>query len=343
MHLLVSIGTVTTVKNMFERQIRLSRYDADKLLSASTPGGSRVSSQHREAASPVRSRSISPNDMALRQRRANISAPMLPLTSTTLLLPTATSYPDLVISHTPPTEATKSAPEPVSYEPVAQGSTKEKRISIPMRPSAPLEQIPLSVIVAEESSSSPTDQHRSNLLLPSTASSSPEAVDSQPLDFKSRLALFNRTNTQKSSDSSVVMRKPASSSHPPAAHIAAKPPTRAAHADKHDAPDESTHHQLLPSISRSVVNTAKAVTFFGGVRVNGSAKSSLPAGISAPPPPAAGKSDPPATSTSPDLARVPDVIGGDVKLTKSSIFSGTRKVELAFFCLSSFHRSANRL
>ncbi len=69
---------------MFERQIRLSRYDADKLFNSSTPGSSRVSSQHREISSPTRSRSISPNDMALRQRRTNISGPIVPLTSTTL-------------------------------------------------------------------------------------------------------------------------------------------------------------------------------------------------------------------------------------------------------------------
>ncbi|CAF3680640.1 unnamed protein product [Rotaria sp. Silwood1] len=63
-------GTVTTVKNMFERQIRLSRYDSDKLSNTLLPNNSRINSQHREInISPSRSRSISPNDMALRQRR----------------------------------------------------------------------------------------------------------------------------------------------------------------------------------------------------------------------------------------------------------------------------------
>ena len=37
---------------MFERQIRLSRYDADKIMNASVPTGTRMSSQNRDISSP---------------------------------------------------------------------------------------------------------------------------------------------------------------------------------------------------------------------------------------------------------------------------------------------------
>ena len=40
----------------------------------------------------------------------------LPLTSTTLLLPVPTSYPDLVISHTPPTETNRNSNESIHNE-----------------------------------------------------------------------------------------------------------------------------------------------------------------------------------------------------------------------------------
>ena len=84
---------------MFERQIRLSRDDSDKLSNTSISHSSRINSQHRDILSPTRSRSISPNDMALRQRRTTASTSSL---STTLLSPVSNTYPDVVISHTPP-------------------------------------------------------------------------------------------------------------------------------------------------------------------------------------------------------------------------------------------------
>ena len=330
---------------MFERQIRLSRYDADKLLAATTPAGSRMSSQHRDVSSPARSRSMSPNDMALRQRRANISGPSVPLISTALSLPVPTSYPDLVISHTPPTDPSKVVNEPAAlinshadHLPSShQGGLKEKKLFAPVRNIIPHEQhVPLTVIV-DDSSYSPTHHQKPNLLLPSAPSAT---VDNQPLDFKSRLALFNRTNTQVSNESVVTTTTPTTTTpatkkpiaptnaplpnylSKPSVHHSTRPPTE----EKKDIQPENIPNSPLPvSMSRSVVNTAKAVTFFGGSKLNSNTKSSLPNSIPAPPVPSLtnGKTE----SSSMDVFRAPDIIGGNVKLTKSSMFSGARKVD----------------
>jgi hypothetical protein len=295
-----------------------------------------MSSQHREISSPTRSRSISPNDMAIRHRRATIpSGSILPLTSTTLLLPVSTSYPDVVISHTPPTDTNKNLNEQTYSENLAinnQGINKEKKIFIPNRNTISHEHIPLNVIV-DESSLNISNHHRPNLLLPSTISS--ETVDSQPLDFKSRLALFNRTNTQKSNENSMNIKKPLNSSvtKPVIYH-----PTRLINEEKKDLQPEINHNnQLSIPISRSVVHTAKAVTFFGGNRLNGNTKSSLPNSIPPPLPSSTStcqmniKNEQSSISTSADLLRAPDIIGGNVKLNKSSIFSGIKKVLICMF------------
>jgi hypothetical protein len=322
---------------MFERQIRLSRYDADKIFNASTPGSSRMSSQHREISSPTRSRSISPNDLTLRQRRTNVSGPILPLTSTTLSLPVATSYPDLVISHTPPTETTKNSNEQIHNENLTinnnQGINKDKKIFIPNRNTISHEHIPLTVIV-DETSSNISNNNRPNLLLPST--SSPETVDSEPLDFKSRLALFNRSNQiLKYTETPVNIKKP-----PNPVNILTKPvihhPTRSINEEKKDIQPEIIPNELSISISRLVVNTAKAVTFFGGNKVNGNTKSSLPNSIPPPPPPSSSsqsntKNEESSIPTTVDVLRAPDIIGGNIKLNKSSIFSGSKKVVFRFF------------
>ena len=316
---------------MFERQIRLSRYDADKIFNTSTPGSSRMSSQHREISSPTRSRSSSPNDMALRQRRTIISVPAVPLTSTTLSLPVPTSYPDLVISHTPPTETNKTSNEQIHNENLLpQGITKDKKVFIPNRNNIPHEHTPLSVVINDESSTNMTNHHhhRPNLLLPSTLSS--EIVDSQPLDFKSRLALFNRTNTQKSNENSINTKKSVHQSNSLPTNFLTKPvihqPIR--NEEKKDLPLETIHNQLPISVSRSVINTAKAVTFFGGNKLNGNTKSSLPNSIPPPPPSSQTtvKNEQSSISTSIDVLRVPNIVGGNVKLNKSSIFSGAKKV-----------------
>jgi hypothetical protein len=315
---------------MFERQIRLSRYDADKLFNSSTPGSSRMSSQHREISSPTRSRSISPNDMAIRQRRTIQSGSTLPLTSsTTLSLPVPTSYPDVVISHTPPTETNKNLNEQTYNENLLinnQGINKEKKLFIPNRNTIIHENIPLNVIV-DESSITISNNYRPNLLLPSTLLS--ETVDSQPLDFKSRLALFNRTNTQQSNENSMNIKK---SFNPLLTKPVIHHSTRLLNEEKKELQSETIHNQLSLSISRSVVHTAKAVTFFGGNKLNTNIKSSLPTSIPPPPPPLSlssqinNKTEQISPSTSIDLLRAPNIIGGNIKLNKSSIFSGTKKV-----------------
>ena len=329
---------------MFERQIRLSRYDADKIFVNNTPGSSRMSSQHRDVSSPIRSRSMSPNDMALRQRRAIIPPTNLSSTSTALSLPVATPYPDLVISHTPPTEPTKNSTETIlinSYVDALPSTNvtfvKEKKPVVPARNSATHEtQLPLSVIV-DDPLEKPINHQRPNLLLPSKSS---ESVDCEPLDFKSRLALFNRTNGQPTQDHSIPHKKPStalgtttsttitgtinSSIHQPPSKPIVHHPVRPMIEEKNDSHIETiTNLPLSVSIARSVINPAKAVTFFGGNKLNGNNKSSLPNSIAAPLP---SKVETTSNSKSMDLFRSPDVVGGNVKLTKSSIFSGTRKV-----------------
>jgi hypothetical protein len=312
---------------MFERQIRLSRYDADKLFNSSTPGSSRMSSQHREISSPTRSRSMSPNDMAFRQRRTIIIASTLPLTSTTLSLPVPSSYPDVVISHTPPTETTKTSNEQSQNENLSinnnQGINKEKKVFLPNRNTMTHEHSPLSVIV-DESSTNISNHHRPNLLLPSTISS--ETVDCQPLDFKSRLALFNRTNTQQSNENSLNIKKPLNPINSSLIKPVLPHPPRLINEEKKDIQLEPIPNQLSISISRSVINTAKAVTFFGGNKLNGNTKSSLPNSIPPPPLPSSQKNEQLSISTSIDLLRAPAFVGGNVKLNKSSIFSGAKKV-----------------
>ncbi|CAF0880508.1 unnamed protein product [Rotaria sordida] len=334
-------GTVTTVKNMFERQIRLSRYDADKLINAIIPGNnSRLNSQHRDISSPTRSRSTSPNDMAIRQRRTTISGSILPSSSsTTLSLPVSSSYPDLVISHTPPAETNKNSNEQIHNENHTvnnQVINKEKKISNINRNLISHEHIPLSVII-DECSSNQSNNHRPNLLLPSKLVS--ETVDCQPLDFKSRLALFNRTNTQRINENSINIKKSFNQTNSLSTNLLTKPivqhSTRLINEEKKDTQIDIISHPVSIPISRSVVNTANAVTFFGGNKVNGNTKSSLPDTILPPPPPQSSSSSAAAAaaeinikkeqSTSIDLQRAPDIIGGNIKLNKSSIFSGAKK------------------
>lgn len=293
---------------MFERQIRLSRYDADKLFNSSTQNNSRMNSQHREISSPTRSRSTSPNDMAVRQRRTN------PLPSTTLSLPVPTSYPDVVISHTPPTEPNhhhQNLPEPTYNENLL--INKEKKPFISNRNTNTHEHIPLNIIV-DESSSNLSNNSRPNLLLPSTIAS--ENVDCQPLDFKSRLALFNRTNTEN-------VINPKKSINKPTVHQSS---TRIINEEKTEINHNHNDNHLTISVSRSVVNTAKAVTFFGGNKLNGNTKSSLPNSIAPPPPPSSSQMNIKNEQITIDLFRAPDIVGGNIKLNKSSIFSGIKKV-----------------
>ncbi len=296
MYCFFRIGTVTTVKNMFERQIRLSRYDCDKLSNTSIPTNSRTNNQHRDIRSPNRSRSISPNDMALRQRRTPaLPTQILPSSSsTTLLLPISTSYPDLVISHTPPTSS--------------HIETNEQSIINTHKN-----------INTDETTVVNTNHNRPNLLLSSTSSS--DTADYQPLDFKSRLALFKERSNENS-----YTKKPSNHIHSvvPPSNFLTKPIVHHHHhqSDKKDIPSDQN--------ARSVVNTAKSITFFGGTKLNGNTKSTLPTSISTP---SITIDEQPSLSTSTDLLHVPDVIGGNVKLTKSSIFSGMKKVLKIIFLI----------
>jgi hypothetical protein len=282
---------------MFERQIRLSRYDCDKLSNTSIPTNSRANNQHRDIRSPNRSRSISPNDMALRQRRTPaLPTQILPSSSsTTLLLPISTSYPDLVISHTPPTSS--------------HIETNEQSIINTHKN-----------INTDETTVVNTNHNRPNLLLSSTSSS--DTADYQPLDFKSRLALFKERSNENS-----YTKKPSNHLHSvvPPSNFLTKPIVHHHHhhqLDKKDIPSDQN--------ARSVVNTAKSITFFGGTKLNGNTKSTLPTSISTP---SITIDEQPSLSTSTDLLHVPDVIGGNVKLTKSSIFSGMKKVLKIIFLI----------
>jgi len=269
---------------MFERQIRLSRHDCDKSSNPSVPTNARTNVQNLENRSPNRSRSISPNDMALRQRRA--TAVPIP---TSLSLPVSTSYPDLVISHTPPT------------------SNHIETTKIPIEES-------LINTHKDESASIKTNPNRPNLLI-----SSSDTADYQPLDFKSRLALFNRTNiiekSNEHSHNSANIKKPFN--HLQSVSLPSKFLTKPI---VHHHNQSEKKDLLSDPTLRSVVHTNKSITYFGGTILNENTKSTV-----SPP------KDLPLPSitidvTSVDLLRVPDVIGGNVKLNKSSIFSGIKKV-----------------
>jgi hypothetical protein len=220
--------------------------------------------------------------MALRLRRA--AALSIP---TSLSLPVSTSYPDLVISHTPPTsnhtESTK-----ISKEESIINTHNDQNTSVS------------------------TNSNHPNLLIPSS-----DTADYQPLDFKSRLALFNHTNTieksNEQSHNSSNLKKPIN--HSQSVSLPSKFLTK-----------PIVHHHHTPSerkdlssdqISQSIVNASKSITFFGGIKLNENSKS---------PPKELSPPLIPVDETSVDRFRAPDVIGGNVKLNKSSIFSGIRKV-----------------
>lgn len=245
---------------MFERQIRLSRYDCEKLSNTSVSNNSRVTNQHRDIRSPNRSRSISPNDMALRQRRT-VTLPTQVLPSTTLSVPKSTSYPDLVISHTP-IETNK-----INHE--------QSLVDIHTN----------EMIIIDK------NHNRPNLL------TSSDTEDYQPLDFKSRLALFNeRSNGQ------CHIKKISNNLH---SNVQPNFITK---------PIVHHHHQSEKKDIPSVVNTNKSITFFGGTKYNGTNKSIPSPSITID------------EQSSVDIIQIPDIIGGNVKLNKSSIFSGMKKV-----------------
>ena len=155
---------------MFEQQIRLSRYDNHRSSNTPIPVNLRMNNQHRELLSPNRSRSVSPNDMAIRQRRTPlINTSIQPSTSTKLIMPISTSYPDLVISHTPtkspPTETHKMNNQSSVINMNKENKIKDSSLNI----------------ITDETSTTNINHSRLNLLLPATLSS--DNVDRQSLDF----------------------------------------------------------------------------------------------------------------------------------------------------------------
>ena len=293
---------------MFERQIRLSRYDADKLSHTSAGPPARLYHSHRDLLAPTRSRSVSPYDMAIRQRRTTLPASVLPSASVS----GPSSFPDLVISHTP----SISSPMDINHtslEPPLSGTNKENQLTIA------IDEHPMGHTVEHEPSS--------------------ETVQYRPLDFKSRLALFNRTNStgrlNEQCHPSPTTKK--ASSPGPSASFLTKPVVH-----RHSEPKHTAVEIISSPTNRAPVNVSNSVTFYGGTKISDPSKT-IPSTTPIVSPPS-----PTMTDESIDSFGVPDVIGGNVKLSKSSLFSGVRKVRRSptvataslHFCLHSGYSSS---
>ena len=271
---------------MFERQIRLSRYDADKLSHISTAPSARLYHSHRDLLAPTRSRSVSPYDMAIRQRRTTLPAPVLPSAAVS----GPSSYPDLVISHTP----SISSPMEIHHtlaEPSLNGTNKENQPTIAM------DEHPVALSIEHDPSS--------------------ETVQYRPLDFKSRLALFNRTNsTGRLNEQSHPSPTPKKASSPaPSVGFLTRPVVH-----RHSEAKHTTVEIIASPTHRTPVNVTNSVTFYGGTKISDHSKI-IPSTTPVVSPPS-----PTMTDESVDSFGVPDVIGGNVKLNKSSLFSGMKKV-----------------
>lgn len=121
---------------MFEQQIRMSRADRDR----KTPRS------HRWTSPTIRSRSISPNDMAVRQRRATVT----------------TSYPDVVISHTPTLDEQNERSEPSS------DIIKDFKSRLAMfdRPTTTIETVPSTLISKSAEKIDPGTEFITRLVVP---------------------------------------------------------------------------------------------------------------------------------------------------------------------------------
>ena len=289
-------GTVITVKNMFERQIRMSRSDTERTLHPSPSSNSRIN-----LLNPTRSRSISPNDMAFRQRRATVTGS--PIASNGVPMPVSSTYPDLVISHTPTAPSQRDIKKPSVESSISNPPNDENK----------------------------RDDHTSNMHMNGDSrdhNSSPtpiavsDTVHYEPLDFKSRLALFSRPDpverTVEQSPSLNNIKKPSSTSH-----STQPPPTFLTKPVLHHSSEKTkSSTEAIPSSAARVLGVpAKGITFFGGVKLDDDVQLPLAAPPVSPLPPK--KND-----TSTDSSQTPDVIGGHVKLDKSSLFSGIKKVIL---------------
>jgi hypothetical protein len=285
-------GTVITVKNMFERQIRMSRSDTEKTLHPSSSSNSRINHL-----SPTRARSISPNDMAFRQRRSMVTGS--PSASNGAPLSVSSTYPDLVISHTPTVSSQWDIKKSSVESSISHSPNDENLFSMHMN-------------------GDPRDHNPSHI--PIAAS---DTVHYEPLDFKSRLALFSRPDaierTVEQSPSLNNIKRPSSTPHssqPP-------PPTFLTKPVLHHSSEKtkSSTEAISSSAARILAAPAKGITFFGGMKLEDDAQLPLAAPTI---PPLSLKT----TDAATDLFQTPDVIGGHVKLDKSSLFSGIKKVLL---------------
>lgn len=289
-------GTVITVKNMFERQIRMSRSDTERTLHPPSSSSSR-----NNLLNPTRSRSISPNDMAFRQRRATVTGS--PSTSNGAPLPVSSTYPDLVISHTP------TAP--------SQRDIKKPSVELSIN-NLPNDEIKRDDCMSNMHMNGDSRDHNPS----PTPLAASDTVHYEPLNFKSRLALFNRPDpierTVEQSPSLNNIKKPSSAPHStqPPANFLTKPVLH--HSSEKT---KSSTEAILSSAARVLGVPAKGITFFGGVKLDDDVQLPLAVPLVSPLPP---KRNDASTVSS----QTPDVIGGHVKLDKSSLFSGIKKVIL---------------
>ena len=150
---------------MFERQIRMSRADTDQHYPT------KHSHLHHSQWNSVRSRSISPNDMAIRQRRATITISTSNVSNVSK--PITNPIPDVIISHTP---------NPIP--------------SVPLNSQRPLAVRRTSSLL-DIRFNTPNDGNHQTENLSSTPS---DTTDNELLDFKKRLALFNQVNGSESNE-----------------------------------------------------------------------------------------------------------------------------------------------
>ncbi|CAF0724795.1 unnamed protein product [Didymodactylos carnosus] len=389
-------GTVEQVKNMFERQIRMSRYDTDKLTALminNTNNNNNSNSRsnnipsYREISSP-RSRSLSPyNNDPLRQKRTMSVPPQSSLKEHQTQL----YYPDLVTSHTPPLSGTPptttteqnysdrlmSTTDNIRTMTLKDNSTDQNlRMNSTHRPPLPSYKVSSTETVSTLKSSQIEEKQldnftKSNLLLTSTVVPIPiihdnnntnasqvtsDIIDSKPIDFKSHLALFNRncpndnllvasvtTNTTVSQLTTLPPVAKKSLSIVPSLKSNLTLNHHHHHHHHHmrtneiysndDFVDNSTELNVSTSRTNLLISTnetksddiknstavhrTKGVTFFGGSKVDSKETTILV------------KSNDNKSLTSFTNALVESipiqVIGGNVKLDKSSIFSGLKK------------------
>jgi hypothetical protein len=271
---------------MFERQIRLYRSDLDRVLPLSI---SHSNSRAHHRSSPMRSRSTSPNDMAIRQRRATVSSS--PSISNALPVPASSAF----------EQKKKSNVESVSI--VERTNEKSGHGNL--------------------HSTTVEDNQQAKKTILSCSNLSTSTVGDEPMDFKSRLAVFDRPRTNESTNdpswSSINSKKPSARDALMCIGLQAATKPVATHPTL-----EKVHcltEMLVHPAIRSMVSTGRAVTFYGGSMHNESTKLPMSIGTVSP------------TSLVPyDTS---SIVSTQSKLKKSSIFSGMKKVLINIFTLVS--------